>query len=83
MSFMSVPHCTICNADDLHQQSPDDLAQGDYCPVCHNPTCRRHLTTVRFRWRECGQVDQARVCKTCKTSYQHRYWDTARRDWIS
>ncbi len=82
---MTVPYCKICDADATQkaQQDPADLAKGDYCPVCHHPVCGRHLSTVRFRWRETRQVDSAQVCATCKRTYAHRYWDTARRDWIS
>jgi hypothetical protein len=79
---MPVPSCTICS--DLNATpSQADLDSGDYCPVCHRPTCHRHLTTVRFKWRETSQVDSAKICRNCKTTYQHRYWDSARRDWIS
>jgi uncharacterized protein YbaR (Trm112 family) len=59
------------------------LQQGDYCPICHKPTCRKHLAVVRFRWRETRQLDSALICQNCKRSYEHRYWDSARRDWIS
>lgn len=82
---MSVPSCSYCDThpDEKRYQTPNDLAEGDYCPICHAPTCVRHLLTVRFRWRESGDYDSAKVCKRCKTSYEHRHWDTARRDWIS
>lgn len=78
----AVPHCAICAAQSETAQA-QDLANGEYCPVCYKPTCRRHLVTVRFRWRENAVLDSALVCRDCKTQYQHRYWDTARRDWIS
>jgi len=76
---MSVPNCTICGV----YVNAADLEAGDYCPVCYNPTCQKHLSVVRFIWRETGQRDSVKVCQNCKRSYQHRHWDTARRDWIS
>jgi len=76
---MPVPNCHLCDTP----SDPHDLQNGDYCPVCHSPTCARHLTTVRFRWRETRQVDSVKICRRCKDRYEHRYWDTARRDWIS
>jgi len=82
MEIMAVPTCTICASQQI-ATSENDLQDGDYCPICYNPTCRSHLTVVRFRWRENGQTDSALICKTCKTRYEHRYWDSARRDWIS
>lgn len=79
---MAVLNCHLCAALGS-QPSEQDLANGDYCPVCHRPTCRSHLATVRFRWITTRAVDSALICRDCKTSYQHRYWDTARREWIS
>jgi hypothetical protein len=79
---MSVPGCTLCERANQTPTSTE-LAAGDYCPICYKPTCSRHLATVRFRWRETRQTDSAQICRECKDSYQHRYWDSARRDWIS
>jgi hypothetical protein len=79
---MSVPHCQFCQQEGT-SPSPQDLEQGDYCPLCQQPTCTRHLSIVRFRWRETRQVDSVRICRTCKGRYRHRYWDSAQRDWIS
>jgi hypothetical protein len=82
---MPVPYCHICNADDHEKQHYGDsgLATGDYCPVCYRPTCTHHMATVRFRWLKNRTLDSARICIECKRTYQHRYWDTANRDWIS
>ncbi|NJL94561.1 MAG: hypothetical protein HC915_12980 [Anaerolineae bacterium] len=82
---MSVPHCALCDSNPTAkaQQTPTDLLEGDYCPVCHQPTCRAHLRIVRWRWKTTRQTDSAQVCERCKRTYQHRYWDSAQRDWIS
>lgn len=79
---MSVPNCHLCK-EERRDPTPQEQAEGDYCPTCHRPTCGRHMAVVRFRWKETRQVDSAMICKDCKTRYEHRYWDTARRDWIS
>lgn len=82
MNHMAVPQCTQCRQ--LGVNTPTyDLEGGDYCPICYNPTCKNHLTTVRFRWKETRQLDAVLICRNCKNSYQHRYWDSARREWIS
>lgn len=59
------------------------FAEGQNCPICFQPTCRYHLTTVRWRWRESGDVDSALICQECKRTYAHRSWDAFNRDWIS
>jgi len=81
---MAVKYCHVCN------QNPNDnrsnsatLAEGDYCPICNQPTCRRHLSVVRWRWRDTGELDSALVCKECVRTYAHRSWDVFRRDWIT
>ncbi|MFQ5399589.1 MAG: hypothetical protein ACE5E7_08335 [Anaerolineae bacterium] len=82
---MSVKRCHLCDEDPLfrrrHGQS--GLADGADCPICYRPTCRYHLTTVRWRWRSSGHVDAAQVCQECKRTYQHRNWDAVNRDWIT
>ncbi|MBE0690501.1 MAG: hypothetical protein IH587_10320 [Anaerolineae bacterium] len=82
---MTVTYCHICNNEPQEKRSYGDegLDQGDYCPVCHRPACRFHLGTVRWRWRNTGKLDSARVCMSCKNSYSHRDWDPVHRDWIS
>lgn len=82
---MSVPNCHVCDSDSVEKDRYGDtgLENGDYCPICHRPTCRFHFATVRFRWRSDRRVDSARICITCKNAYEHRYWDVANRDWIS
>lgn len=82
---MSVPYCQICESDpsDSRSNLPGGLDGGEYCPVCHQPTCRNHLFTVRWRWKKTGVRDAARVCMACKTAYRHRDWDPINRDWIS
>ena len=39
---MPVPYCHICEQNELEKRQYGDatLDQGDYCPVCHQPTCR-------------------------------------------
>jgi hypothetical protein len=82
---MSVQHCHLCAADPLEGQryGSGGLADGTLCPICYRPTCRYHLTTVRWRWRENGGLGADLICKTCRNSYAHRDWDAANRDWIS
>lgn len=82
---MSVPHCHICtsNPDDYKAYGDSGLEEGDYCPICYRPTCKHHLATVRFRWLSDRRLDSAKVCISCKKSYQHRTWDVANREWIS
>jgi hypothetical protein len=82
---MSVKFCVLCNEDPAAKRlyGGDGLAEGDYCPICHQPTCRFHLTTVRWRWRESGETDSALVCKNCSRTYAHRNWDAFNRDWIT
>jgi hypothetical protein len=38
---------------------------------------------VRWRWRNNGKVDSARICQECKRHYAHRQWDASSRDWIT
>ncbi|MCZ7672687.1 MAG: hypothetical protein M5U34_39005 [Chloroflexi bacterium] len=59
------------------------LAEGEYCPICYQPTCRRHLSVVRWRWRESEELDSGLVCKNCVRTYAHRSWDVFHRDWIT
>ncbi|MBK8934422.1 MAG: hypothetical protein IPM76_19320 [Chloroflexi bacterium] len=81
---MTVKFCYICD------QNPDGrpgdsiaLAEGEYCPICNQPACRVHLSVVRWRWRESGDLDSALVCKACVRTYAHRSWDVFHRDWIT
>ena len=82
---MSVNRCYICvddpNAKRLYGLL--GLEDGEVCPICYRPACSYHLTLVRWRWRESGEVSSARICKECKRVYNHRTWDAANRDWIS
>lgn len=82
---MPVPFCHMCqrNTQDHQRYGDSGLSEGIMCPICHRPTCRHHLGTVRWRWKKTGKLDSARICLDCKNSYQHRYWDTHNRDWIS
>lgn len=82
---MAVKYCHFCNQDIFggHKPTADDLAAGEVCPVCHQPACRRHLTTVRWRWRESGDLGAVLICRECQRSYAHRSWDSHNRDWIT
>jgi hypothetical protein len=82
---MAVTHCYLCQQDPIARRryGREALADGDNCPVCHQSTCRYHLTFVRWRWRESGETDAALICKGCKNSYAHRAWDAVKRDWIT
>ncbi|MCA9972796.1 MAG: hypothetical protein KC425_21405 [Anaerolineales bacterium] len=81
---MAIKYCHICNEEPFARRATAEaLAEGDICPVCFQPTCRRHLTTVRWRWRDSGEADAALVCRTCQRSYAHRSWDAHNRDWIT
>lgn len=82
---MPVPNCHVCdsNPDQKAIYGDSGLAGGDYCPVCHRPTCRHHLATVRFRWQADRRLDSEKICIDCKRTYAHRYWDVANREWIS
>jgi hypothetical protein len=82
---MPVPYCHVCQAhpEEHKRYNTSGLENGDYCPVCHQPTCENHLATVRFRWLKDRQIDSARVCIDCKRAYRHRHWDVASREWIS
>ena len=82
---MAVKYCAMCNTEPVTRRrvGGEALAEGELYPVCYAPTCRYHLTTVRWRWRSSGEADAALVCKACKNSYAHRNWDTFNRDWIT
>lgn len=82
---MPVPYCYICEQDEAEKRQYGDasLPEGDYCPVCHRPVCRFHMARVRWRWHDSGRVDNALVCRECKTTYRHREWDAHHREWIS
>ena len=82
---MPVPYCHICqeNEAEKRQYGDSSLEAGDYCPVCYRPTCRYHMSRVRWRWKETGQLGEALICRECKTTYRHRDWDRHNRDWIS
>jgi hypothetical protein len=79
-----VKHCYLCKQEGTRRRyGREALAAGDTCPVCYQPTCRRHLTVVRWRWKESGEADAALVCKECQRTYAHRHWDTLHREWIT
>ena len=82
---MAVQRCHLCeeNPTEARRYGEAGLDEGRDCPVCRQPTCRYHLTYVRWRWRETGRVDSTLVCKECKRTYSHREWDVYHRDWIS
>ena len=82
---MPVRFCSICNEDPspAARSGQELLDEGDYCPICYEPTCRRHLSVVRWRWRESGELDSGLVCKNCVRTYAHRSWDVFHRDWIT
>jgi hypothetical protein len=82
---MAVKHCHLCQQDPQARRDygGQGLADGQDCPICYQPTCRFHLTTVRWRWRQSGVVEAALVCKSCKNSYAQRHWDAVNRDWIT
>jgi len=82
---MSVKRCYLCEEDALvsRRYGRAGLEEGEMCPICQQPTCRYHLSTVRWRWRADGAVDSALVCQRCKRSYAHRQWDAFNRDWIT
>ena len=82
---MSVTRCYLCEQDPLFQRrvGQSGFAEGANCPICFQPTCRYHLTTVRWYWRGTGEVGTALICKECKRTYQHRTWDSLHRDWIT
>ena len=82
---MSVIRCYLCEQDPVESRryGGAGLEDGANCPICFQPACRFHLTYVRWRWRDSGDVDAALVCKECKRTYAHRDWDVFHRDWIS
>jgi uncharacterized protein YbaR (Trm112 family) len=82
---MTVRRCHLCEENPLEARryGGEALAEGAICPLCYQPTCRFHLTMVRWRWRDGGRVDSTLVCKECRRTYAHRDWDAANRDWIT
>lgn len=82
---MSVQRCYLCEVNPIEGRRYGDagLEDGVLCPICLQPTCRYHLATVRWRWRESGELDKAMICIECKRTYAHRDWDAFHRDWIS
>jgi hypothetical protein len=83
---MAIDHCYICaeNPTEARRLGPSRLLDGRECPLCHRPTCRYHLVTVRWRWRRPDRaLDSTQICRECHRTYQHRNWDTINRDWIS
>lgn len=82
---MSVRFCHLCEQNPREKKlyGTHGLNEGRTCPVCYQPTCRYHLTTVRWRWKRDNSVDADLICKECKRSYAHRSWDSANRDWIT
>lgn len=82
---MAVQRCFLCeeNPTEARRYGGDGLAEGNDCPICYRPTCRFHLTVVRWRWRESGRADSALICKECRRTYAHRNWDAVNRDWIT
>jgi hypothetical protein len=81
---MSVPYCHVCRKkpDEKEMYGDAMLGQGAYCPICHQPACRYHMARVRWRWKDTGRIESDWICVECKNGYQHRYWDSHRRDWI-
>ena len=83
---MAVTRCYLCEEEHSNRlrQDPADLEEGIVCPICHQPTCRRHLSTVRWRWRNATRdIASARICRTCKREFRHREWDPLNREWIT
>jgi len=83
---MSVTRCHICeeNPHETRLLGTSGFEEGDYCPICQRPTCRHHLTVVRWRWRnDTRMADSALICHECKRTYRHRDWDPTHREWIS
>lgn len=82
---MAVQRCHLCEEDpvEARRYGSAGLEEGLLCPICYRPTCRYHLTTVRWRWRSNGHLDAGLICQSCKRSYAQRDWDVANRDWIT
>jgi len=83
---MAVTRCHLCEEEHTNRDryNADDLAGGIDCPICFQPTCRRHLSTVRWRWRNATrETASARICRACKSAYRHREWDPLNREWIT
>ncbi|NLF65037.1 MAG: hypothetical protein GX579_10615 [Chloroflexi bacterium] len=83
--MMAVQRCHLCDDDpvEARRYGSAGLYEGQLCPICYRPTCRYHLTTVRWRWRSSGTIEAALICQSCKRSYAQRDWDVANRDWIT
>ena len=82
---MAVKYCHLCRQDPAasRRYGRQGLAEGIECPICYQPTCRYHLTVVRWRWRDTAEVDSTLVCRRCQRTYAHRYWDALKREWIT
>lgn len=83
---MSVNRCHVCDANPAESRhlGESGLVDGQECPICYRPTCRYHLVTVRWRWRDdTREIASTQICRECHRTYEHRRWDTFERDWIS
>jgi hypothetical protein len=82
---MAVERCYLCDEESRlrRRYGPEALEEGIRCPICYEPTCRHHLTTVRWRWRESGALEAEKVCQGCVRAWRHRSWQTHLRDWIT
>jgi uncharacterized protein YbaR (Trm112 family) len=83
---MVVMSCHVCdkNAAEAQRLGTSGFMDGEICPICLQPTCRHHLATVRWRWRNpTRDLASTLVCIECKRAYKHRDWDPAHREWIS
>ena len=82
---MAVTRCYLCDENPVEGRrlGGTGLSEGSDCPICYQPTCRYHLTTVRWRWRGSGALDEALICKECRRRYAQRDWDAYNRDWIT
>lgn len=80
-----VARCHLCDSNPGERRlfGREALNEGVVCPICYQPTCRFHLTVVRWRWRASGETDSALACKACVRTYAHRDWDRYNRDWIT
>lgn len=82
---MAVKFCYICQEtpQSMAHYGQEALAEGEYCPICYQPTCRRHLSVVRWRWRESEELDSGWYAKivcapmlTVVGMFFHRDWIT-------
>ncbi|GMQ78161.1 MAG: hypothetical protein BMS9Abin02_0660 [Anaerolineae bacterium] len=82
---MPIHECFICRDDIEARRLYGNLGneEGELCPICRQPACKYHLAIVRWRWRESGTIETARICHLCLSRYNHRNWDVANRDWIT